>query len=602
MSLLLEDYALIGDTQSIALVGKDGSIDWLCLPRIDSGACLAALLGNPKHGRFLLAPKEAARVERRYRAGTLVLETDFETPSGEVRIVDAMPIRGRYPDVVRIVEGISGSVSMKLELTLRFDYGSIVPWIHALDGRIRAIGGPDAVVFSTPVETSVHDATIVAEFTVRAGDHVPFVMTWHPSHESMPESVDATRAIEQTQAWWRAWSGRYRHRGPRRDLALRSLITLKALTYAPTGGIVAAGTTSLPECLGGERNWDYRFGWLRDATFTLFALMHAGYTDEARAWRDWLLRAVSGDPAKLQTVYGPAGERRLDERELPWLPGYEGSRPVRIGNRAVNQLQIDVYGEVLEVLFQSRCMGLETDADVWKVQESIGNWLESHWDDRGSSLWEFRGKPSGFVLSKVMAWTAFDRLVKSVETEGLPGPVDRWRQIRDEIHDDVCRHGFDPDLGSFTQSYGSKVLDASLLLLPSTGFLPVEDPRIRGTIDTIQRELTHDGLVLRYETAEGMNADGMSGHEGAFIACSFWLADALILLGRKGEALDIIDRVSALANDVGLLSEEYDREHGRLIGNFPQAFSHVALVNSIHRLEGNGRTHAPHRARRATVR
>ncbi len=581
----IEDYAIVGDTQSVALVGKNGSIDWLCLPRFDSHACFAALLGTPDHGRFLLAPCAPARVARRYRAGSLVLETDFTTADGSVRLIDAMPIRGRHPDVVRIVEGLDGEVEMRAELVIRFDYGSTVPWVRRLDGRLRAIAGPDALVLATPIETCGVGHTTTAEFTVRKGQRVPFVLTWYPSHEPLPERVDAFRAIDETDQWWREWSNQHRPHGTFHAPALRSLITLKALTYAPTGGIVAAGTTSLPECIGGARNWDYRYGWLRDATFTLFALMNAGYTQEAAAWRDWLLRAVAGDPAKLQTMYGPAGERKLDEIELDWLPGYEGSRPVRIGNRASKQIQLDVYGEVLDMLFQARRMGLPSDADAWSMQSVIAEWLESRWHDDDHGLWEVRGHARPFVHSKVMAWTAFDRLVKSVEQQGLDGPVDRWRKVRAEIHEDVCRNGFDATLGSFTQSYGSKVLDASLLLIPATGFLPPDDPRVRGTVEAIERELVQDGLVFRYRTGSGTNLDGLPGREGAFLACTFWFADALVLLGRPADARKVFERTVALANDVGLLSEEYDLEHRRLVGNFPQAFSHVALVNAARNLE-----------------
>lgn len=585
MSLRLEDYAMIGDTHSIALVGNDGSIDWLCLPRFDSGACFAALLGDSRHGRYLLAPCGSARVERRYRAGSLVLETDFTCGEGTVRVVDAMPIRRGSADVVRVVEGLSGSVRMRLELVIRFDYGSIVPWMRKADGQLIGIAGPDAVALRTPVETQGQDLKTVAEFTVRRGDHVPFVLTWHPSHEPLPEDIDALRAIEETDAWWRKWSDRYRCSGRYRDLVVRSLITLKALTFEPTGGIVAAGSTSLPELLGGGRNWDYRFGWLRDATFTLYALMHAGYKQEASAWRDWLLRAVAGDPSKLQTLYGLAGERRLDERELPWLPGYEGSRPVRIGNRATSQLQLDVYGEVLDMLFQARRMGLSSDTNSWSMQSHIGEWLESRWDMQDHGVWEIRGQPRPFVHSKVMAWTAFDRLIKSIEQQGLEGPIDRWRRVRAEIHDEVCRRGFDAEIGSFTQRYGSKVLDASLLLIPSTGFLPACDPRVQGTIAAVEHQLMRDGLVVRYPTDEGVNVDGIRGREGAFIACSFWLVDALLLAGRRADARKVFERTISLANDVGLLSEEYDLERKRLVGNFPQAFSHVAVVNAVRHLE-----------------
>jgi GH15 family glucan-1,4-alpha-glucosidase len=592
----IEGYAVIGDTHSLALVGRDGSIDWLCLPRFDSGACFAALLGGPKHGRFALRPLAESRVQRRYRGDSLVLETELSSSEGTVRIVDAMPPRARHPEVVRVVEGVSGAVRMRLDLVIRFDYGHVVPWVRKVDGRLGAIAGADALVFATPVETRGEALTTVADFTVRAGDRVPFVLTWHPSHERPPPSVDAFRAIDETTAWWHAWASRHRVGGPYREAVVRSLVTLKALTYAPTGGIVAAGTTSLPETVGGARNWDYRYCWLRDATFTLYALMHAGYTAEAAAWRDWLLRAVAGDPGTLQTVYGPAGERRLEELPLDWLPGYEGSLPVRVGNRASRQLQLDVYGEVLDALHQARRLGLQSDEDAWSLQRVIGDWLESRWKDADHGLWEVRGPPRQFVHSKVMAWTGLDRLVKAVERQGLAGPVDRWRRARAEIHDEVCRHGFDAQLGSFTQSYGSKRLDASLLLLPSLGFLPLDDPRIRGTIAAIERQLVHEGFVLRYTTSDtDENVDGLPGREGAFIACSFWMVDALSLTGRHDDARAMFERVLSIRNDVGLLSEEYDIERRRLVGNFPQAFSHVGVVNAA-RLLGSTAGASHHRS------
>lgn len=584
----IEDYAIIGDTQSVALVGRNGSIDWLCLPRFDSGACFSALLGNgPEHGRFSIRPVDAARSTRRYRGDTLILETEFETADGRALLVDAMPIRGRHPDVVRVIHGVSGEVRMRVELTIRFDYGSIVPWVRRLnDGRLSAVGGPDALVLASPIQTHGEGLHTVAEFTVRARQKVPFVLTWHPSNEAPPDTAEPFRSLEETEKWWSAWAIRQTVRGPYRDAMIRSLLTLKALTYAPTGAIMAAGTTSLPEAIGKSRNWDYRCAWLRDATFTLFALMHAGYTSEARAWRDWLLRAIAGDPAKLQPLYGPAGERRIPEQTLDWLPGYAGSRPVRIGNKAAHQFQLDVYGEVLDTLHQSRRMGLGSDANAWAVQRAIAEWLETRWNTPDHGLWEVRGQPRHFVHSKVMAWAAFDRLVKAIERQGLDGPVDRWRRIRAEIHDEVCQRGYDATLGSFTQSYGSRDLDASLLLIPSVGFLPPHDPRVRGTIEAIERHLVRDGFVARYPTTEAMNVDGLPGREGAFIACSFWLVDALALIGRKDDARAIFDRTIAIANDVGLLSEEYDVERKRLVGNFPQAFSHVAVVNSARALVG----------------
>ena len=586
----IEDYAVIGDTQSIALSSRSGSIDWLCLPRFDSAACFAALLGGPEHGRFAIGPVGHARTTRRYRGDTLVLETDFMTSTGHVRLVDAMPIRRRYPDVVRVIQGIAGEVRMRVVLTIRFDYGNVVPWVRRLDGRLMAIAGPDALVLATPVETHGEGLHTRAEITVRAGEQIPFVLTWHPSHEPPPESADAFRSLEETERWWRSWAAQHMVTGPYRDAVVRSLLTLKALTYAPTGAILAAGTTSLPETIGGERNWDYRYAWLRDATFTLYALMHAGYTAEARAWRDWLLRAVAGDPAKLQPLYGPGGERRLSEQSLDWLPGYDGSRPVRIGNKAAHQFQLDVYGEVLDTLHQARRMGLGTDSNAWAVQRAIADWLETRWDTADHGLWEIRGEPRHFVHSKVMAWAAFDRLVKAVEQHGLDGPIDRWRCTRAAIHDEVCQRGFDADLNSFTQSYGSRDLDASLLLIPSVGFLAPDDARVRGTVEAIERHLVRDGFVARYPTQEGTNMDGLPGREGAFIACSFWLVDALALIGRLQDARAHFDRTIAIANDVGLLSEEYDVERKRLVGNFPQAFSHVAVVNSARAITGGAPT------------
>lgn len=585
----IEDYAIIGDTQTIALVGIDGSIDWLCLPRFDSGACFAALLGDASHGRWQIAPARGARRRsRRYRGPTLVLETETETPGGVVRVVDCMPVRGRYPDVVRVVEGVSGSVAMRSELVVRFDYGSVVPWVRRIDGRLHAIGGPDALVLNTPVPTRGERFTTVAEFTVRAGDRVPFVLTWHPSHEPLPETAEAFSAVDDTEAWWRAWASHYEADGPYRDIALRSLITLKALTYAPTGGIVAAATTSLPEAIGGSRNWDYRYCWLRDATLTLYALLVAGFRDEASAWRDWLLRAVAGDPSKLQILYSVVGERRIDERTVEWLPGYEGSRPVRIGNAASTQLQLDVYGEVLDAFHQSRRMGNAPDPASWALQRAICESLEQSWDLPDEGIWEIRGPRRPFTYSKVMAWVALDRAIKAVEQHGMDGPTDRWSRVRDEIHRDVCRRGYDAELGCFTQSYGSKVLDATLLRIPTVGFLPIGDARVQRTIAAIERTLMKDGFVERYPTTEGENLDGIRGREAAFLACSFWLVDAYVLSGRQEDAVRLFERLVSVRNDVGLLSEEYDVGRRRLVGNFPQAFSHVALVNSARNLDRAG--------------
>ncbi|MEX2556565.1 MAG: glycoside hydrolase family 15 protein [Actinomycetota bacterium] len=591
MPLRIEDYGLIGDTQTAALVGRDGSIDWLCLPRFDSGACFAALLGSPSHGRWLLEPAGGSRpVSRRYRDGTLILETELACPSGRIRLIDCMPIRHRAPDVVRIVEGLEGRVPMRMELIIRFDYGSAVPWVRRRSDGISAVAGPDALRLHTPVSTHGRDMTTVAEFEVSAGDRVPFVLTWHSSVDPSPPPVDAEQALSETESWWREWSARCTTFGPYQDTVVRSLVTLKALTYAPTGGVVAAPTTSLPEWIGGVRNWDYRFCWLRDATFTLYALMLAGYRKEAESWRDWLLRAVAGDPAQLQIMYGAAGERRLHEIALDWLPGYEASAPVRIGNAASLQFQLDVYGEVMDAMHQARGAGIESDHASWALQRSMMDFLESNWQRPDEGIWEVRGPRRAFTHSKVMAWVAADRAVKAVERHGLEGPVDRWRALREEIHAEVCREGYDAELGAFTQYYGSRSLDASLLMIPLVGFLPAADERVAGTIGAIERDLTRDGMVLRYATDGQATVDGLPPGEGSFLPCSFWLVDCLALTGRIEEARARFERLLGLTNDLGLLSEEYDTEAGRLLGNFPQAFSHVALVNSASNLS---RAHGP---------
>ena len=600
MALRIEDYALIGDTQTAALVGRDGSIDWMCVPRFDSPACFAALLGDESNGRWLLAPAgEVRAVERRYRDGTLVLETDFHTGAGVLQVVDSMPIRDEAPDVVRVARCLEGTVDVRMELVLRFDYGHVVPWVRRdRDGGLTAIAGPDAMHLIPGRPTRGRDFTTIAEFTLAAGEEVPFVLTWFPSHEPVPQAVDGLSATEDTTAWWREWSGRSQVEGPHRDLMQRSLITLKALTYAPTGGIVAAPTTSLPEAIGGVRNWDYRYCWVRDATLTLQALMHAGYQDEARAWRDWLLRAVAGSPREMQIMYGPAGERRLTEAELDWLPGYEGSRPVRIGNAASRQFQLDVFGELVDALVQAREGGLQADANAWRLQLALLRYLERAWREPDEGIWEVRGERRHFVHSKVMAWVAFDRAVHMVEHHGHEGPADRWRAVRDEIHREVCERGYDAGRRTFTQSYGSHALDAATLMIPLVGFLPPEDERVAGTVDAIQRELMRDGFVLRYDSEEA--DDGLPPGEGAFLPCSFWLADCLTLLGRHGEARKLFARLAGLANDVGLLSEEYDPGRGRQVGNFPQAFTHVGLVNSalnLHRADGT----APARRRAETA-
>jgi GH15 family glucan-1,4-alpha-glucosidase len=577
----IEDYALLGDTQTAALVGRDGSIDWLCLPRFDSGACFASLLGDSRHGRWLLRPVgPVARTHRRYRPDTLILETDFETDGGAVRLIDFMPLRDRNPDVVRIVEGLRGQVRVHMELVVRFDYGSIVPWVRTVDGVLRAIGGPDSLYLQTPVKTRGEGLTTVAEFVVSEGERVPFVLTWNPSHLPPVDPADPERELAETEAWWKDWSGRCTYKGPWREQVLRSLITLKALTYAPTGGIVAAPTTSLPEALGGVRNWDYRYCWLRDATFTLNSLMAAGYRDEACAWRDWLLRAAAGDPAQLQIMYGPAGERRLTELELKWLPGYEGSAPVRIGNAAVSQLQLDVYGEVMGALHEARRIGIESDEFSWPLQQHLLEYLENGWRQPDEGIWEVRGPRRHFTHSKVMAWVAVDRAVKDMERYGLPGDLERWKRLREAIHAEVCQKGYDPARRSFTQYYGGLELDASLLMIPLVGFLPAGDERVRATVEAIERELCYDGFVRRYQTSGSRHVDGLPAGEGVFLACTFWLADNYLLLGRRDEARRLFERLLTVCNDVGLLSEQYEPSTCRLLGNFPQAFSHVSLINT----------------------
>ncbi|GAA4592809.1 glycoside hydrolase family 15 protein [Planotetraspora phitsanulokensis] len=583
--MLIEDYALIGDMQSAALVGRDGSIDWLCLPRFDSPACFAKLVGDDSNGFWRLAPSKGETATRRqYAKDTLILETVWETPTGTVKVVDFMPPRHANPDLVRIVEGISGTVEMTTEIRIRFDYGRIVPWVRRADGDLHAIGGPDSVWIHTPVQLRGGGYRHTGTFTVTAGERVPFVFTWHPSHQPRPEPIDAVEELGATRLIWEDWVSRCGYTGPWRDEVVRSLITLKALTYGPTGGIVAAPTTSLPEHIGGIRNWDYRYCWLRDAAMTLDALTDSGYIGEAGAWRDWLLRAVAGRPEDLQVMYGVAGERRLPELTLGWLGGYEGSRPVRIGNGAADQLQLDVYGEVVNCLYQARKMGLPPDDHAWSIARKLLDFLDRSWDQPDEGLWEVRGPRRHFVHSKVMAWVAADRMVRVVEELGRTGPVDRWRAMRDRIHAEVCEKGFDAERGTFTQSYGSRELDAALLLIPIVGFLPPEDPRVTGTIDAIERELMPDGFVLRYPIADSIHVDGLPGAEGAFLACSFWLAEALALVGRKDEALELFERLLALCNDVGLLAEEYDPVEGRQLGNFPQAFTHIHLIRTAQAL------------------
>ena len=583
-AMRVEDYALIGDMRTAALVGKDGSIDWLCVPRFDAGACFAALLGSDENGRWQLAPSaKPSHVERMYREDTLILETRYETHTGTVRVTDYMPI-GRHPVITRIAECLSGSVKMRCDLVIRFDYGKVVPWVQSPSGKLIAIAGPDGLQLESPVKLHGEGMRSVADFDLRAGERVPFVLSWFPSNEEPPPRPEPEQTLAATELFWRSWCEKGQDDGPYRNHIVRSLLTLKALTYAPTGGMVAAVTTSLPEVLGGKRNWDYRYCWLRDSTFTLYAMMHGGYLNEARAFRDWLLRAVAGDPGKLQICYGLSGERRLPETELTWLSGYEGAKPVVIGNAAAGQLQLDVYGEVGDTLHQARRCEVDPDLLGWSFQRAHTEWLETAWSEKDRGLWEVRGEQQHFTHSKVLAWVAFDRAIKSVETFGLAGPVDRWRAVRAEIHDSVCKHGFDERKKSFTQAYGSDALDASLLLIPSVGFLPPDDPRVLGTIAAVERELLEGGFVKRYLTWDRANLDGLEGTEGVFIACSFWLVDAYVLSGQTDKARALFERLLSLRNDVGLLSEEYAVDEQRLVGNFPQSFSHVALVNSARNL------------------
>ncbi|WP_405580218.1 glycoside hydrolase family 15 protein [Streptomyces sp. NBC_01092] len=586
----IEDYALISDEQTAALIGRDGSVDWLCLPRFDSAACFARLLGDEDNGHWRIAPKhaEGSCTRRAYRPDTLVLDTEWESDEGAIRVTDLMPQRDRAPELVRIVEGLSGRVTVRCTLRLRFGYGSIVPWVRKSHGHRVAIAGPDSVwLRSDPaVQTWGEDFSTLSEFTVEAGETVAFVLTWHPSHEPRPPLIDPYKALHSSIRDWHKWVGHCHYEGPYRDTVIRSLITLKALTYRPTGGIVAAPTTSLPEELGGVRNWDYRYCWLRDSTLTLNVGLSMGYRLEAEAWRDWLLRAVAGDPADLQIMYGIAGERRLPEFEVPWLCGFAGSAPVRIGNQAVEQLQLDVYGEVMDTLALARDAGLPTKPHMWAIQVALVEWLRSHWRRPDEGLWEVRGGRRHFVHSKVMVWVAADRAVRTLERNPqLEGDLSGWREFRDEVHREVIEQGYDPERNTFTQSYGSRELDAALLLIPRVGFLPPEDPRVIGTIDAIRTELSHRGFLLRYSTDETA-VDGLTGSEGTFLACSFWLAEALHMTGRTHEARELFDRLVALTNDVGLLAEEYDPVSGRQLGNFPQAFSHIGLVNTALALFG----------------
>jgi GH15 family glucan-1,4-alpha-glucosidase len=589
----LEDYALIGDCQTGALVARDGSIDWLCLPRFDSGACFAALLGTDDHGFWRIAPSgQPVQVKRGYRGDTLVLETEFSTAEGTVALLDFMPPRGRSFDLVRIVEGRRGRVPMEMVLQIRFDYGSIVPWVRRTEGGIVAIGGPDMVRLRTTAPLVGEGLRTVSRFTVGQGERLSFDLTWFPSHEVAPAPIDPASALVETEDFWRRWSARSRYRGSWSDAVARSLVTLKALTYAPTGGIVAALTTSLPEHLGGVRNWDYRYCWLRDATFTLQALAGAGYLDEARAWREWLLRAAAGTPSQLRIMYGVAGERRLPELELPWLPGYEGSRPVRTGNGAHTHRQLDVFGELLDAMHQCWRVGLTPEPGAWRLERAVVEFLETVWGEPDQGIWEVRGPRRHFTHSKLMAWVALDRAVKGIEHYELDGPLPRWREVRDRIHAQVCEEGFNQRRGAFVQYYGSDLLDASLLMMPLVGFLPAADPRVKGTIEAIERDLTKDGFVARYSTVP--EVDGLPPGEGAFLLCTFWLADALCLLGRREDARRIFEGVLSVRNDVGLLSEGFEVGRRRLVGNFPQAFSHIGLINTAINLS---EPHGPAEAR-----
>jgi GH15 family glucan-1,4-alpha-glucosidase len=602
----IEDYALVGDMQTAALIGRDGSVDWLCLPRFDSAACFAALLGDERNGNWLIAPTAAqdppsrrGESTRRYQGDTLILETEWRMLSGVVRVIDFMPPRGLDdPVLVRIVEGVEGAVEMECVLRFRFGYGKVTPWVRRVDHAITACAGPDSVWLSTPVKLLGRHLSHTATFTVAAGERVPFVLTFMASHLGGPSAVDVGDALTQTTRFWTDWAARGTYKGQYRDAVIRSLITLKALTYAPTGGIVAAPTTSLPEDIGGVRNWDYRYCWLRDATITLEALLRTGYTSEANDWREWLGRAVAGDPGDVQIMYGVAGERRLEEWQAEWLPGYENSSPVRVGNAAVGQRQLDVYGEVIDAIWLGRQAGLRFDSHTWSLVRALLRFLEQNWDQPDEGIWEVRGPRRHFVHSKVMAWVAFDRAVRAAEL-GASGPEDHWREVRDRIHAEVLDKGYDTARGTFTQYYGSSELDAAVLLIPEVGFLPPDDPRVVSTVETIQRELVRDGLVLRYTQPDApeqgkAEVDGLPGTEGAFLACSFWLVNALHVIGRPDEALDLFDRLLSLRNDLGLLAEEYDPRYGRQVGNFPQAFSHMPLIQAALNLED----HAGHHCRR----
>ncbi len=580
----IEDYALIGDCETAALVARDGSIDWLCWPRFDSEACFAALLGTPEHGRWIIAPScTVNRVTRRYRESTLILETQFETDQGIVTLTDFMPIRNSGSHLVRILTCQEGDVPMRAEFCLRFDYGRFLPWMER-HGECcwQAVAGPHSAILRTDVPFDGEHYRISAEFTLREGQRIPFALTYRASHLPLPEPIDAEETLRQTEQWWRRWTDQCSYQGAWAEAVKRSLITIKAMTYRPTGGIVAAPTTSLPERQGGKRNWDYRFCWLRDATFMVACLLKAGFRDEARAWRDWLLRAIAGMPSQVQPIYGIAGEHRLNEWEASWLPGFEGAKPVRIGNAAFTQFQLDVFGEVMNALHLARRAGIDPSEAGWNLQKALLDHLEDVWNEPDEGIWEVRGGRQHFVHSKVMAWVGLDRAIRATEAFGLDGPVEQWRTLRDRIHAEICERGFDRQRGSFVQAFGSKHLDASTLVIPMVGFLPADDPRMRGTVAAIERELMRDGFVMRYDT--GKTNDGLPPGEGAFLVCSFWLAENYSLQGRHDEALDLFERLLSLRNDVGLMAEEYDPEARTFLGNFPQALSHLALVNTAHRL------------------
>jgi GH15 family glucan-1,4-alpha-glucosidase len=581
----LEDYGFIGDTHTGALVGLNGSIDWLCTPRFDSDACFAALLGEEKNGCWQISPTDpVVRSSHSYRGETLVLETVFETATGAVRLIDSMPPKGRYRDVVRVVEGIRGWVNLESKLIIRFDYGMTIPWVRRCENGLTAVAGPNALILRSDVPTFGEDLSTVARFSVGEGERKSFVLTWYPSHHPVPEPISADKSLAETEEYWCEWSSRCTYRGEWREAVMRSLITLKGLTYAPTGGIVAALTTSLPEKLGGVRNWDYRFCWLRDATFTLYSLMQAGYAEEAADWSHWLLRAVAGDPAQLQIMYGVAGERRLTEVQLPHLPGYENSAPVRIGNAASEQLQLDVFGEVMDAMHLAREMKIDCDPAYWHLQRHLVDYVEKNWSQPDEGIWEIRGPRRHFTHSKVMAWVAIDRAVRAVEEFGLEGPVDCWRELRQTIHDEICEKGFNKERGAFTQYYGGENLDAAVLMIPLVGFLPATDERVASTIRLIEKELVFDGYVARYHPEESVNVDGLPPGEGAFLPCSFWLVDCLHLMGREKEAREMFERLLSIRTSLGLIAEEYETTRGRLIGNFPQAFTLVGLINTARNL------------------